>query len=151
MLPAWQGAGRLSSSLQKETKTKLTPASPAKVSKQMHCELWDLHSLSCLCLFACPAPFLHGNGPLKKKKQLYLLLFALRFWFYKVCHGEHRPTPSSPGASCWVSHCVLCRAIQFFRVQILIRPFFFPQMWVTFPPPRCFGLGIQVLILSKPA
>lgn len=70
MLPAWQGAGRLSSSLQKETKTKLTPASPAKVSKQMHCELWDLHSLSCLCLFACPAPFLHGNGPLKKKKSL---------------------------------------------------------------------------------
>lgn len=75
MLPAWQGAGRLPSSLQKETKTELTPASPAKVSKQMHCELWDLHSLSCLSLFACPAPFLHGNRPLKKKNQNFICYY----------------------------------------------------------------------------
>lgn len=147
MLPAWQGAGRLPSSLQKETKTELTPVSPAKVSKQMHCELWDLHSLSCLSLFACPAPFLHGNTPFKKK-NLYLLLFTLRFWFYKACHGEHKPTSSSPGAYCWVSHCVLCRAILSYKPS---PDHFFLRCELPFLHSACFRPGIQFLILSKPA
>lgn len=88
MLPAWQGAGRLSSSLQKETKTELTPASPAKVSKQMCCELWDLHSLSCLFLFACPAPFLHGNGPLKKKKKISICYYLHSDFGFTKCVTE---------------------------------------------------------------
>lgn len=150
MLPAWQGAGRLPSSLQQETKTQLTPASPAKESKQMHCELWDLHSLSCLGLFACPAPFLHGNGPLKIIKKIFICYLHSDFGFTK-CVTEstiqhlHAQVPTAGFLI------VCCAELSSSSEYKSSSDHFLYRCELPFLHSACFKPGIQFLILSKPA
>lgn len=52
----------------------------------MHHELWHLHSLSCICLFACSTPFLHGNGPFKNSLSatIYIKISILQSISWRV-------------------------------------------------------------------
>lgn len=122
--------------LQGETKSELTPASPAKVSKQTPHELRDLPSPSCHCGFACPAPFLHGNGPFKNplSAALYIRISVLQ-----SMAPRYKPTPWGPDAEHRVSGRALpppSKASQFLGVPNLAGPLLCLRGCLRYECPR---------------